>query len=181
MEGCPCWRAGMCRHGQTPALRPLLSRVRLRLTRNRRSLIQNPTLSQTRRPTMMTMTTTRTVMMTMTTTMTTMTGGMARITTSATGSMTMTDEDYIAELRSHGMLSTNKAADRIEQLTAQLESTLKDRALIIAERDRLREALDEIAEQDGNHAVDRCDCTPAEMLAEARAIARAALKGDSHE
>ena len=38
----------------------------------------------------------------------------------------MTDEDYVAELRSYGMLSTNQAADRIEQLTA--------------ERDRLREA-----------------------------------------
>jgi len=39
----------------------------------------------------------------------------------------MTDEDYVAELRSHGMLSTNQAADRIEALTA--------------ERDRLRDAI----------------------------------------
>ena len=36
----------------------------------------------------------------------------------------MTDENYVAELRGHGMLSTNQAADRIEELTA--------------ERDRLR-------------------------------------------
>jgi len=32
--------------------------------------------------------------------------------------MTMTDADYVSELRSYGMLSTNKAADHIEALTA---------------------------------------------------------------
>ena len=31
----------------------------------------------------------------------------------------MTDEDYVAELRSYGMLSTNQAAARIEQLTEE--------------------------------------------------------------
>jgi len=50
-----------------------------------------------------------------------------------------------------------------------------------AENERLRAALDEIAEQEGNHAVDRCTCTPQEMLREARAIARAALSGADAE
>jgi hypothetical protein len=55
---------------------------------------------------------------------------------------------------------------------------------VSAERDRLRKALDEIADQEANHnAVDRCACTPKQMLNEARAIALAALttKGDTDE
>ena len=37
-----------------------------------------------------------------------------------------------------------KAADRIEALTAQLESTLRDRKAIFEERDRLRAVLSDI-------------------------------------
>lgn len=86
MEARPFLLAGMCSRSQTPALRPLLSRVRTlsrrRSRRSRRSLIR----SQTQSPTMMTMTTKTTITTgTMMTTMTTMNGSMA----SATGSMTM--------------------------------------------------------------------------------------------
>ena len=54
--------------------------------------------------------------------------------------MTMTD-DLVKRLRSandESFVETlcGEAADRIDTLTAQLESTLKDRAQIIAERDR---------------------------------------------
>ena len=74
----------------------------------------------------------------------------------------MTDEDYVAELRSYGMLSTNQAADRIEQLTA--------------ERDRLREALEQfLIEYD---EVDLANAEPS-SLTEAVLEARAALKGET--
>ena len=49
----------------------------------------------------------------------------------------MTDADYVAELRSHGMLSTNKAADHIEALTAdnaRLQAQID--AAVAAERER---------------------------------------------
>jgi hypothetical protein len=80
-----------------------------------------------------------------------------------------------------------EAADRIEALTAQLESTLKDRAQIIAERDRtfalmlarvlkaeadnarLRDALADIAEDTGYNSGDQHH--------DAQLIARAALTG----
>ena len=48
-------------------------------------------------------------------------------------------------------------------------------ATLQAQVEAMRGALDEIANQEATHAVDRCTCTPAEMLNEARAIARAAL------
>ena len=74
----------------------------------------------------------------------------------------MTDENYVAELRGHGMLSTNKAADRIEALTA--------------ERDRLREALEQfLIEYD---EVDLANAEPS-SLTEAMLEARAALKGET--
>jgi len=48
----------------------------------------------------------------------------------------MTD-DLVKRLRSiHTAADCDKAADRIDTLTAQLESTLKDRAEIMAERDQ---------------------------------------------
>ena len=76
----------------------------------------------------------------------------------------MTDDDYVAELRSYGMLSTNQAADRIEQLTAERDVAIKwwgEATELVrqarlqyseekaraekaeAERDRLREALNQ--------------------------------------
>ncbi len=48
----------------------------------------------------------------------------------------MKDEELTKALRGMGLHRAVVIADRIETLTAQLESTLKDRALIIAERDR---------------------------------------------
>ena len=48
----------------------------------------------------------------------------------------MTD-DLVKRLRDeHLAMTRNEAADRIEALTAQLESTLRDRKLILEERDR---------------------------------------------
>ena len=62
----------------------------------------------------------------------------------------MTDDDYVAELRSHGMLSTNQAADRIEALTADHNATLARLADAVvreinltAERDKWKTAFDE--------------------------------------
>ena len=53
-----------------------------------------------------------------------------------TGSMTMTEEE-LARHDSKTLLQLLLSADaRCDALTAQLESTLKDRAAIIAERDR---------------------------------------------
>ena len=48
----------------------------------------------------------------------------------------MTDEELAKHLRNLGMHSAVVVADRIEALTAQLESTLQDRKLILEERDR---------------------------------------------
>ena len=59
----------------------------------------------------------------------------------------MTDEDYVAELRSYGMLSTNKAADRIEQLVATNKQ-------LTAERDRLRGGIEYILDGYGLNAPD---------------------------
>ena len=47
----------------------------------------------------------------------------------------MSDEDYVAELRSYGMLSTNKAADRIEQLVATNKQLTAEAAKMLAEQD----------------------------------------------
>ena len=72
----------MCRHGQTPALRPLLSRLRLTLSRSRR----NPSRS-------------RTIMMMTWKTM--MTSATATANTTESGDMTMTDE-LVIEARKGG-------------------------------------------------------------------------------
>ena len=70
----------------------------------------------------------------------------------------MTDEDYVAELRSHGMLSTNQAADRIEQLTAERDASnelgkaleedsgqlREEVARLNAERDRLQREVKDL-------------------------------------
>ena len=96
----------------------------------------------------------------------------------------MTDKE-LAQHDSKTLLQLLLSADaRCDDLTAQLESTLKDRALILAERDRLREALIELIQQTHNcereltedlHHVDFCgESVPLTN-------AREALKGESHD
>jgi hypothetical protein len=48
----------------------------------------------------------------------------------------MSDAELLERLRDLGIRSANIAAERIEALTAELESTLRDRKLILEERDR---------------------------------------------
>ena len=115
----------------------------------------------------------------------------------------MTDEDYGAELRSHGMLSTNQAADRIEQLTAERdvaikwwgESTELTRQARLqysdekaraeaaeAERDRLREALRGLERASTEVASCGARTGPHWLkLTVANLSARAALKGESRD
>ena len=90
-----------------------------------------------------------------------------------TGSMTMTEEE-LARHDSKTLLQLLLSADaRCDALTAQLESTLKDRALILAERDLLRALLAEAdrrivweAHGFGSDFAERVE---------------AALKGESHD
>jgi hypothetical protein len=140
----------MCRRGQTPAQRPLLSRRSLHLIRNRPHLIRSQTRSQTqsRNLTTMMMTMTKTTTMTGKTTTAPGTGSISLTETTpttvtrmtitgsgmlTTGMMTMTDE-LIKRLRTSWdtqrsiMLQTDAwmserhlAADHIEALTAQLQ------------------------------------------------------------
>jgi hypothetical protein len=115
--------------------------------------------------------------------------------------MTMTDElvKRLLNAPADGLGTENlclEAADRIEALTAQLESTLKDRAQIIAERDRtyaLMLARAEKAEADSARLrevvleADKLLCgdlTGLQWKRECRSFlvwARAVLKGESHE
>ena len=84
-------------------------------------------------------------------------------------------------------VTAHQAADRIEALTAQLESTLKDRKLILAERDRtfaLMLARAEKAEAEnarlreaGEKAI--CHITGYGEASTARIELRAALKGET--
>ena len=84
----------------------------------------------------------------------------------------MTDEDYVAELRSHGMLSTNQAADRIEQLTADHNATLARFAdalareiNLTAERDKWKTAFDETCDawqKQCEHEMDKAKAAEAE-------------------
>lgn len=114
----------------------------------------------------------------------------------------MTEEE-LARHDSKTLLQLLLSADaRCDDLTAQLESTLKDRALILAERDRLRGALEGLLTlvehanfeegwcccgDDMLHHQNPMDCghTPVDMgeyhASLAIKEARAALKGDSHE
>jgi len=81
----------------------------------------------------------------------------------------MSDEDYVAELRSYGMLSTNQAAARIEALAA--------------ERDWLRAALKAIVvgvDEDFDEATQQ-NVTTWFSDQDMQDIARTALKGESHE
>ena len=112
----------------------------------------------------------------------------------------MTDEDYVAELRSHGMLSTNQAADRIEALTAerdhawamvanadtQMGQSLADYLQAKADNTRLREALDNLLEaltaedQFRDRVIRITGLKPnLQWLLEAEDDARAALKGET--
>ena len=60
----------------------------------------------------------------------------------------MTEEE-LARHDSKTLLQLLLSADaRCDALTAQLESTLQDRKLILEDRDRLREALEDIADHD---------------------------------
>lgn len=99
----------------------------------------------------------------------------------------LTRDDYLS-----AQLYPDEAADRIEALTAQLaedadriyaltadrENRLADLRIIKAERDRLREALEQfLIEYD---VVDLANAEPSSMTA-AVLEARAALKGESNE
>ena len=99
-----------------------------------------------------------------------------------------------------GETMAHEAADRIEALTAQLESTLRDRELILEERDRtfalmlsraekaeaesdrLRKALAMIDAVDPEHHIDGCALPVVRgLVLRMGETARAALKGESHE
>jgi len=129
---CLCLLVGLCRHGQTPALHPLLSR-----SQSRRSLTQNLTLGLTQNPIRNPTQSRSRTMMTTTTEMTTMTkitiikDAMAKLAamTTTTGNMTMTEEE-LAKHDSKTLLQLLLSADaRCDALTA--------------ERDRLREAVNQ--------------------------------------
>ena len=77
----------------------------------------------------------------------------------------MTDEDYVAELRSYGMLSTNQAADRIEALTDALDNLLE----AITAEDQFHDRSLTITGPTAN----------LRWLLEAEDDARAALKGET--
>ena len=77
----------------------------------------------------------------------------------------MTDDDYVAELRSYGMLSTNQAADRIEALTDALDNLLE----AITAEDQFHDRSLTITGSTAN----------LRWLLEAEDDARAALKGET--
>ena len=96
----------------------------------------------------------------------------------------MTEEDYVAELRSYGMLSTNQAADRIEQLTEERDRLRYERDAILLdgtvhsdqrekyERLCARIAAGKASQQDAVEAI-RQLCRDNERLALRRSDARA--------
>jgi len=92
----------------------------------------------------------------------------------------MTEEE-LARHDSKTLLQLLLSADaRCDALTAQLESTLKDRALILAERDRLREALRGL--ERASTEVASCGARTGTQwlkLTVANLSARAALKGET--
>lgn len=66
--------------------------------------------------------------------------------------------------------------ERAFNANTALEATV---ATLTEKVEAMRGALDEIANQEATHAIDRCTCTPTQMLNEARAIALAAYRGDA--
>ena len=98
----------------------------------------------------------------------------------------MTDAE-LAQHDSKTLLQLLLSADaRCDDLTAQLESTLKDRALILAERDRLREALTELLEVSRRAVRLSVECDNFKLYAmepmeRAILLSRYALKGESHD
>ena len=98
----------------------------------------------------------------------------------------MTEEE-LAQHDSKTLLQLLLSADaRCDDLTAQLESTLKDRALILAERDRLREALTELLEVSRRAVRLSVECDNFKLYAmepmeRAILLSRYALKGESHD